>query len=373
MDIQPFATEQFFSRYEFSAPHLLGVSDCESISIDELLALAKVPLSSLGSLRLGYTESTGHPDLRQAIASTYETVSEKDVVVLTSPVEGIYLTMRTLLNPGDEAIVLRPCYDALRNTVQHVCGNAIGWDLLATEKGWELDLDALEKRLSPKTRLVVMNFPHNPTGFLPDTSQLNDLLHILEKNGTFVLSDEMYRGTEFAERPMLPSVADRLEKSIVLSGLSKTYGLPGLRSGWLVIKNEQVRDELVNWKHYTSICPPAPSEFLATVALSVRDWLRDQNRSLIRQNVALADEFFARRDDFFTWRRPLAGSVALVGINVPSATEYCHRLAKEAGVVLLPGPCLGHDDKHVRFGFGRKSFAKALQHYDETLSTPAGP
>jgi len=370
MTLPAFETEHFFAQYEFKAPHMLSASDCESISITDLLKMANKTLDELGNVELHYTESQGKPELRRAIADTYKDVSADDVVVLATPIEGIYLTMRTLLKPDDEVIVLTPTYDALKNLPEHLCTVKI-WELEATDSGWTLDLEALESLITPKTKLIAVTFPHNPTGFLPSEKEFRRILDIAEQNGIWVYSDEMYRGLEFSA-PQIPSACELYEKSLTLSGLSKTHGLPGLRSGWLIVRDKHVRDELMNWKMYTSICPSAPVEFLTEVALSVRDKLAEKNKNIIRENVALAKPFFEKRSDFFTWRPPLAGSIALVELEVEAATHYCHKLAKEAGVVLLPSAFLGYPDKFVRFGFGRTGFGESLGAYDKHLQTVRG-
>lgn len=367
MHIPPFAIEQFFARYEFTTPHILCASDCESMPVAELLQLAGRSLAELGDLRLNYTESQGDPTLRSAIAGTYAAVHPDDVVVLTTPEEGIYLTMRTLLEPGDHVVVLTPAYDSLLNMARHVSGNVSEWEIQPVSDRWELDIDQLHQLVTPATRLVVVNFPHNPTGYLPTTDTFRELLNVCHQQGAWLFCDEMYRGLEFGDAERLPSAADSSQRSITLSGLSKVHGLPGLRSGWLIIKDEQIRSELINWKHYTSICPPAPSEFLAIAALQAQVKLISRNRSTIERNLAAAAPFFARWPDLFEWRPPQAGSVALVGLNQPSATEYCHNLAREAGVLLLPSSCMGYGDQHVRIGLGRFDFVDNLAHYERHL------
>lgn len=368
--ILPFATEQFFARYEFTTPYLLCASDCESMTVGELLALADIPASALGRLHLGYTESQGHPALRREIAATYETIGAADIVVLGAPEEGIYLTMRALLQPGDEVIALTPAYDSLRHLAAHIVQPAPlkPWPIRPTPTSWRLDLDDLARLLTPQTRLLIVNFPHNPTGLLPDAAQFHALVEMARERGIWLFCDEMYRGLENAGTPMLPSAADLYEQAIVLAGLSKVHGLPGLRSGWLVVRNAALREQLINWKHYTTICPPAPSEFLATAALRARAPLIARNRAIIAQNLALARTFFARWTDLFTWRPPQAGSVALVEMAVPSTTAYCERLAREQGILLLPGPFLGADDRFVRFGLGRHNFGANLAQYDAYLA-----
>lgn len=373
MHIAPFATEQFFDLYEFKTPHLLSPSDCATVNVQELLQMAGLTLENLGDLKLGYTQAQGHPELRRLIAADYEQVIDEEVVVLTSPIEGIYLTMRTLLDKEDEAIVLTPAYDALKNMAEHICHQVHLWPLQPVDdtmpRGWRLDFEALQGLINPKTKLIVVNFPHNPTGFLPTPDDLTRLLETAQAHDIWLFSDEIYRGLEFGDRAILSSVADQYERSIILSGLSKIYGLPGLRAGWMVIKDSATRQALINWKHYTTICPAAPTEFLAMAALQVKEKLIEQNQTIIRDNLRLAVPFFDRWSNFFTWRPPLAGSVALVGIDVPSATTYCHDLAQKVGILLLPSAFLGYDDRHIRFGFGRTSFATALNYYEDYLSS----
>ena len=368
MNIKPFATEQYFALYEFIARHILGASDCETVTTGELLRVAGLEPDYLLNQRLGYTESAGDPELRAAVAALYNQVDAADVVILGAPEEGIYLTMRTLLEPGDHAVVLTPAYDSLLNLAEHVGGNVSRWAIRAAADGWTLDLEELDRLIQPDTRLVVVNFPHNPTGYLPEADEFAALVDTVRRRGAWLLCDEMYRGLERNPADRLPSAADLYERAIVLSGLSKTHGLPGLRAGWLVTRDPALRAALINWKHYTTICPPGPTERLALAALRSHDQLLGRSQAQVAANLHLAEGFFARQAARFDWRPPRAGSVALVGIDVVSATDYCHTLAREAGVLLLPGPCLGADNRSVRFGFGRAGFAAALAEYERYLS-----
>jgi aspartate/methionine/tyrosine aminotransferase len=371
MKITPFSTELFFAQYEFSTPYQLCNSDCETISVAELLQMAEVPMDQLGQLSLGYTETYGHPDLRKAIAESYLSVSPDDVVMLATPIEGIYLTARALLNPGDEVIVLSPAYDALINMFEHIVGADCiqKWKFVPGEGRWELDFDELTDLISPRTKMLVINFPHNPTGFMPTQEQFLQLVEIVERNDLHLFCDEMYFDLVHSGTTAIDSAADVTKKAVVLSGLSKTYGLPGLRTGWLIIKNEQIREEIVNWKFYTSICASAPSEFLALVAWKVRDQLRERSIAQIEHNLKLAEDFFQRWPDLFTWRRPMAASVALVGMNVPSVTAFSTKMAEEAGVLIHPATTLDYDDQHTRMGFGRAAFGTALEKFEEYLNS----
>ena len=371
MKIAPFSTEHFYAQYEFTTPYQLCNSDCETISVEELMKIAEVPLEQFGHLSLGYTETLGNPLLRESIAATYSQADTEDVVMLATPIEGIYLVAHAALNPGDEVIVLAPAYDALINTFEHVVGpsNVRRWEFVPDENNtrWKLDFDQLVSLISPKTKMLVVNFPHNPTGFLPMQNQLDDLVTIVEQHNLILFCDEMYFGLVHSGTPAISSAADLTRQAIVLSGLSKTYGLPGLRTGWLVIRDEELRQNIVNWKFYTSICASAPSEFLALAAWKVRDQLRDRSVTQIEHNLKLADSFFARWPELFTWRKPMAGSTALIGMDIPSVTDFAVQLAEKAGVLIQPAITLGWDDQHLRMGFGRAVFGEALEKFEEYL------
>lgn len=369
MKIARFETEHFFAKYEFNTPYQLCNSDCETMSIEALLELADVSLTAFTQQTLGYTESQGNPELRQSIANTYQYCSPENIIVLATPVEGIYLTARAILNPGDEVIVLSPAYDALINMFEHVVGNqnVKKWNFHPSDNGWELRIEELSQLLSPKTKMIVVNFPHNPTGYIPSPQMQQNIITIAEQNDVWLFSDEMYFGLVHEGTEKIPSMADLSPKAIVLSGLSKTYGLPGLRTGWLVVPNEQLKEEYVNWKFYTSICSPGPSEFLATAALKVWNELRQRSLTQINSNLKIADEFFHRWPSHFTWHRPLAGSTALVRFHVNSVNQITERLATEAGVLIQSGQTLGSDDQHMRVGFGRSAFATAIGKFDNWL------
>jgi aspartate/methionine/tyrosine aminotransferase len=143
--------------------------------------------------------------------------------------------------------------------------------------------------------------------------------------------------------------------------------LPGLRCGWLVVRDPALRHDFLNWKFYTSICPPAPTEFLAMAALSVRERIRKRNVRRIANNLALADAFFARWPDLFEWRRPVAGSTALIRVDVPSVSDICPAVAADAGVLIHPAVTLHSDDQHMRFGFGRDMFGEGLKRFEAWL------
>ena len=202
MKIDAFLTEQFFTEYEFSSPYLLAASDCETMSIGDLLAMSGSSLAQLGEIQLGYTESQGNPQLRKQISEMYLEASPDDIVVLTSPVEGIYLAMQTLLEKEDEVVALRPAYDALTNVAQHLCHQVLPWNLVPSTESWTLNFEELDSLVNEKTKLIIVNFPHNPTGYLPSPEEFERLVAFVRDRGIWLFCDEIYRGLEWGHHPL---------------------------------------------------------------------------------------------------------------------------------------------------------------------------
>lgn len=379
MQIKPFATEEFFARYEFSAPFMLSASDCESMTIEELLALhGEVTLEDLGSCPLHYTESQGGLLVRETIARSYgeHTVDPEHVIMLNAPQEGIYLAMSALLEPSDSVLVLTPCYDSLLQVAEQVGCEIHRFELehtLDTPTRWHVDLEKLEQALATHTpRMLIVNFPHNPTGYLPTPSQWRAIQTLATNHGALLFSDEMYRGLERIPGSQLLSPCQSEEEAfktrgITLAGLSKSHGLPGLRSGWLVVPDDSSRQRILAWKHYTSICAPAPVEWLTCVALEVQQKLFARSRALIAANTGHVEEFLSRHTEHFSWIPPDAGSVALLETPWEDVEEKAHWFGRELGVVVLPGKFLGAGARTIRLGLGRQGFKEALQAFEEGL------
>ncbi len=372
MEIAPFITERFFAELEFAAAHTLSSSDCETLTVRELLELAGADPKLLLDLRLGYTESQGAPALRERIAAPLEGVSADEVVVLAAPEEGIFLTVHALLEPGDEAVVLTPCYDSLKNVAAHLGARVVPWPVSDSgHRCWQLDLDLLDAAIGPRTRLVIVNFPHNPTGVLPEPEVWEAIVDRTARRGVWLLSDEMYRGLEPPALGMLPSASELAAHTVTLSGLSKTHGLPGLRMGWLVVHDPALRHRIEAWKDYTTICAAAPSEALAEVALSVSEQLAERSRATIESNLEVVQTWSSGTDHGLEWFPPAAGPVGLVRLpEGTSATELSRRLFESRQTLLLPANGMGlADDRHVRFGLGRRGFPAALEELETFLTS----
>ncbi len=360
MKLENFRLERYLAEHEFSAPYVLCASDCESLELRELLALEPGAEERFFKLRLGYTESLGHPELRQAITTLYERVLPDQVLVHSGAEEAIFNFMNVALEPGDHVVVHAPYYQSLGEVARGIGAGVTHWQG-DPEKGWRLDLGHLEGLLTHRTRVVVVNVPHNPTGFLPDEAFLRELSALSERHGFLLFSDEVYRGLEHKPGGPLPSMTDLNGRAAALGVMSKTYGLAGLRIGWIATRNRKLYQSLAAFKDYTTICSSAPSEFLAALALQHRGPIVRRNLEIIRSNLDRLDAFFADHPDRFRWVRPSAGSIAFPELLEGSADLFCRDLRQSAGVLLLPGTVYGPEYNAFRIGFGRADLPRALE------------
>lgn len=368
MILPPFKLERYFARYEFDVRHLLCSSDSESVSVSDLLALEPGAAQALDNFWLGYTESQGAPTLRNAISHLYEAIAPDQVLVHSGAEEAIFLFMQAALAPGDHVIVHWPCYQSLHEVAQSIGCDVTFWQA-DEDRDWSLDLDALAGHIRPNTRAVVINTPHNPTGWLMPRDAFCRLNRMLDQKGILLFSDEVYRESEYSAGDRLPAACDLSERAVSLGVMSKTYGLPGLRIGWVATRNTAIADRMAALKDYTTICNSGPSEFLAEIALRHRHRLVRRNLDVIGANLTLLDDFFQRYADTFSWVRPKAGSIAFVRLMAEEAAPFCHELVKRAGVLLLPGTLYGHPGNHVRIGFGRRSMPAALRALERFLAS----
>jgi len=362
MRIADFALERYFARWEFAVRHLLCASDVEGYPLAELLALADDETRGLWEgLRLGYTESTGHPLLRREIAGLYERIDADEVLVFAGAEEAIFCLLNVLLGPGDHAVVTWPGYQSLYE-VARAAGSDVTLHELREADGWALDVDRLRAALRPETRLVVVNAPHNPTGMLPTHAEWRALTDLCAEAGVHLLSDEVYRFLEFDPADRLVAGADALDRGVSLGVMSKSFAMAGLRIGWLATRDRALLERVAAFKDYTTICSSAPSEILALIALRARETVLTRSRAIVEANLPLLDAFFAERPEAFVWVRPRAGSVAFPRLTLPGTTvdDFAAELVEAEGVLLLPGSRFGHPGNHFRVGFGRTDLPVAL-------------
>jgi aspartate/methionine/tyrosine aminotransferase len=359
--IEDFALERYFARWEFAVRHQLSASDVEAFALPELLALADDDAKARwNALSLGYTESLGLPALREEIARTYDSLESRHVLVVAGAEEGIFLTMHALLASGDEAVVVTPAYQSL-HAVARAVDARVTLVPLRPESGWQLDVDDVERVISPRTRVIAINFPHNPTGahIAPDVQRR--LVEIAASANAVLFSDEVYRGLEYQTRETLPAAADLSPKAVSLGVMSKAYALAGLRIGWIATRNTDLLDRVARLKDYTTICCSAPSEILALIALRARERVLARSREIVGTNLRHAGAFVAAHGDQVEWTPPRAGSVAFPRFTRLNADVVSTDLAERESTLMLPGSVFGYDSAHFRLGLGRRDFPLALE------------
>ena len=246
--------------------------------------------------------------MRAEIARLYAGITAEDCLVIV-PEEGIFLAMNAILESGDHVICTFPGYQSLYEIAGSLGCQVTKWKP-EEENGWRFNPDFLEEHIRPNTRLIVVNFPHNPTGYLPTREDFQRIVDIARKQDAYLFSDEMYRYLEYDPNDRLPSACEVYERAISLFGMSKTFGMAGVRTGWVITQDREVYSKLMALKDYTTICGSAPSEILSIIALRAKEKIIDLHLTRIRRNLGLLDKFFADFSDRFEWTRPRVGTIA---------------------------------------------------------------
>ncbi|NJC98057.1 MAG: aminotransferase [Anaerolineales bacterium] len=367
MNISPFKLERYFARYEFNTEFLLCSSDCEAMSIADLLAFEEGAVEKFQNIWLGYSESQGSPALRREISGVYESIQPDEILVHTGAEEAIFLFMHAVLQNGDHVIVHTPCYQSLAEVAKSIGCEVSPWRAREAA-GWGLDMDELRRLLRPNTKAVIVNTPHNPTGYLMSRTDFELVNRFAQENDLLLFFDEVYRESEYDPAMRLPAACDMGGYAVSLGVTSKTYGLAGLRIGWIATKNETVYERMASLKDYTTICNSAPSEFLAEVAMRNRKQLAERNLGIIKHNLKIMDEFFERHANLFSWIRPVAGSMGFPKLLRGDIEEFCDTLVRQAGVLLLPGTLYEDTQNHFRVGLGRKNLPQAVERFEDFVS-----
>jgi len=361
-----FALEVHFAKWEFRARHHMTASDAETLSLPALLAYAgDEDRAGFEQARLGYSETWGAPDLRAAIAGTYDTAAPEDILRFAGAEEGIYAAMRVLLGADDHAVVVTPNYQSAETLPVSTC--AVTGVPLDPADGWSLDIDRLAAALRPATKLVSVNFPNNPTGKILERDRFAALITLCRTRGLWLFSDEVYRGLDRDAAKRLPQAADLYERALSLGVLSKAYGLPGLRLGWIACRDRDLLQRLERYKHYLSICNAVPSERLGLIAVKARAAIVKRNRDLANANVAKLGAFFAEFPGLFDWAVPDGGCVGFPRyLGADGVEAFCARLVEEAGVFLAPASIWRSDlgetpADRFRIGYGRADMDEGLE------------
>jgi len=368
MRMKPFRIEQYFAKHEFSAKYLLSSSDAESRTIQDVLDLEPGSHERLLQHWCGYTESPGAPWLRSTVAAIYKNIAPEQVLVPSCAEEGILIVYHAMVGPEDHVVVETPCFESGLEVARSTGAEVSEWRRKA-EDGWSHNLDALRKLIRPNTRMIYITTPHHPTGLLMPRQVFEEVIELCRKHRILLFCDEVFRELEHDPGMRLPAACDVYENAVSLGSMSKTYGLPGLRLGWLVSRNPSVIQRCLDFRFYTTICSSAPSEFLTDVALRHRQVLIQGNLGILRRNLSLLEAFFAERSDLFEWVKPNASPMCFVRFKPQrDVAQFCDDLVRQSGVMLLPGTVYD-EPRHIRFGYGRENMPEALQQLSSYLES----
>ena len=359
------ALESYFARWRSAARHQMTSSDSQSLSLTELLSAADAEdLRRWDMLQLSYSDPKGAMWLRETIASAYQRLTAELVLCFAGAQEGIYAAMHALLSTDDHAIVVTPNYQSTESILVDLC--AVTGIALDPAYNWALDIEAVAAAIRPNTRLISINFPNNPTGKILERDRFDALVELCRRHGIWLFSDEVYRLIERDPTMRLPAAVDAYERGISLGCISKSYGLPGLRVGWIACRDPAILCVIERVKHYLSNCIATPCELLAQIALKASTRILARNRLIADRNVRLLNEFSAARADLFRWHVPDGGVVGYPRYDGADGVErFCARLVEEHGVLLLPASVFNSEvahspDNRFRIGFGRRDFPMGL-------------
>jgi aspartate/methionine/tyrosine aminotransferase len=376
MKLETFALERWMTTWETVVAWDIAESGIYPLTTSELLELLPENVRTaardeLLDLRLGYTEARGTARLRSTIAETYEGVSPDDVLVTTGAIEANFLLFTTLLQPGDHVVAVYPAYQQLYSVAKAIGCEVTPWEVGRQQGRFAFDIDALERLVRPDTKMIVINTPHNPTGAILSEADLARIYDLAESVSALVLCDEAYRWLDLPEGPPLaPPMRNLGPRAISVGTVSKPFGMPGLRIGWIAA-TEQIARDCWSTRDYTSLSPAGPSDFLATLAIRHRDALIARNHEIVSRNLETADRWFAEHAGLAAWDRPRGGLLALVRYSAaaPSA-EVAERLAADYSVMLAPGSAFGYEG-HLRIGIGQRPdiFAEGLRRTAVCLQT----
>lgn len=370
MQLEPFAMERLQSVWENRVAWNVSESGVEPLRLEEL-ADTEADRVALFSQELGYTQTNGTAELRAAIAAMYPGATADNIEVTNGGSEANFVVLLHLLQPGDQVVMMTPNYMQALGLARGLGADVRTWRLVPDETAgrWRPDVEALSSLVTGRTRLIAICNPNNPTGARLGESELDAICAVAARAGAWILSDEIYRGAE-REAEETPTIWGRYERVLVTSGLSKAYGLPGLRAGW-VAGPAHVVDALWGVHDYTTIAPGALSDRLARMALGRRERLLARTRGIVRANYAIVQQWLEQRPDALFHVAPEAGAIVFVRYrHAINSSALVERLRDEQSVLAVPGDHFEMDG-YLRLGFGSHPalLTGALERIGELLDT----
>jgi aspartate/methionine/tyrosine aminotransferase len=371
---QPFTMERMMSKYEKAVDYNISESGVHPITLGELIENNPNLMQKIMDTEINYAHANGIPELREHIASMYHNASAGNILVTIGAIEANYNTLRTLLSPDDEMVIMLPNY-------MQVWGVAKNQNLkvkafhLREENSWAPDLDELEDVVTNDTKMIAVCNPDNPTGYILTENEMDRIVQTAEKSGAWILADEVYTGAERTTDEQTPSFYGRYDKVVAVGSLSKAYGLPGLRIGWAAAP-QKVIDEIWKRHEYTTLSATMLSNHLAAFALSpeVRPRLTQRARDYIRKGFPVLEQWMNSHENIFSFTPPQAAAIAFVRYHLDiNSTELAERLIKEKSVLLVPGDHFGMDHfLRISYGLPHDYLTAALNRIHELITEIQG-
>lgn len=372
MKIKEFKVEEWMNAYETQATYNIAETCSDSVSLQQLFALCGVDAAAFwqafSAKRLTYGHIEGHPDFLSGICGLYRTVTPADIIPTHGAAGANHLVISSLVEPGDEVVSVIPTYQQLYSIPESI-GATVKLLHLKKENGFQPDLDELKQLVSPRTKLICINNPNNPSGALMSSDTLQSIVAIAQSCGAYLLCDEVYRPlTQSGE--WMESIVDLYDKGIAIGSMSKAFSLAGLRLGWLATKSEAVRKACLSHRDYTLISCAMFDEEIAAIALAHAPQLLARNRALVQTNLALLDAWVAAQPHI-SYVRPQAGTTALLYYDVDlDSYAFCKQLLDTTGALLTPGDCF-EEPHSMRIGYAcsTKELQDGLAKLGEFLQT----
>ncbi|MGI9333278.1 MAG: aminotransferase class I/II-fold pyridoxal phosphate-dependent enzyme [Gammaproteobacteria bacterium] len=366
---QPFVMERMMSKWENVVDYNLSESGVHPMLLDELLAMNGQSAASLGDVLVNYPQANGSIELRDTISSLYDGANRDNVLVTVGAAEANFDTIHTLLAPGEEAVIMTPNYMQIWGVCKNLGVNVRDFHLLE-ERDWAPDLDELEALVNPKTRLIAVCNPNNPTGRIMSEAEMDAIVAQAGRAGAWLLADEVYVGAERGGAPETPSFYGRYDKVIAIGSMSKAYGLPGLRIGWAVGPADIV-DDMWARHEYTTISTTMLSNHLANIALSprVRPQVLARTRRFIDNGYPVLEQWMSDHGNMFKLYPSHASAIAFARYNMDiNSTGLMERLRDEKSVLVVPGDHFGLDGcVRISFGLEHDYLTSALDRFHDLL------
>jgi aspartate/methionine/tyrosine aminotransferase len=362
MSFEPFAMERWQSTWENRVRYNLSESGVHALSVGELAALCGISLDEIAATRLGYPQSNGTEPLRTAIAAMYRGATPAQVIVTNGSAEANFCVCWRFIEPGDRVAIVMPTYMQTWGLAR-TFGASVAPIWLREDAGWQPDPADVDAAIAPGTKLAIVTNPNNPTGAILPVDVMEHIARRADQVGAWLLADEVYQGAERTGRET-PSFWGSAQRVVITNGLSKAYGLPGLRIGWCVAPPETAA-ELWPRKDYTTISPGAISDALATLALdsAVRPRILARTRAILGTNGGVLERWLASQEGEFVFRPSEAGAICYARYrSAVNSSALAERLRRDHDVLVVPGDQFGMD-RFVRFGFGppREELEVALE------------